>query len=160
MLRTEAATNNVNDYGVKKAAENLPQLRYKLAAINDSYQNIQQDILGPSSTGDNYANWPSCTLWYALQTWPPDQRSPLRKIYPYAARMGYFVDQILGPELGQIVAEGNQGVVGGGTAQCFHRCQLTPSGYSVCLIFLKLFERIFAPLTAGLLRPLVGNHRL
>jgi hypothetical protein len=26
------------------------------------------------------------------------------------------------------------------------------SGYSVCLIFLKLFECIFAPLTAGLLR--------
>jgi hypothetical protein len=45
MLRTEAATNNVNDYGVKKSVENLPQLRQKLAAINDSYQNIQQDIL-------------------------------------------------------------------------------------------------------------------
>ena len=45
MLRTEAATNNVNDYGVKKSVENLPQLRHKLAAISDSYQNIQQDIL-------------------------------------------------------------------------------------------------------------------
>jgi hypothetical protein len=29
MLRTEAATNNVNDYGVKKSVENLPQLRQK-----------------------------------------------------------------------------------------------------------------------------------
>ena len=45
MLRTEAATNNVNDYGVKKSVENLPQLRHKLSAINDNYQNIQQDIL-------------------------------------------------------------------------------------------------------------------
>jgi len=26
-------------------------------------------------------------------------------------------------------------------------------GYSVCLIFLKLFERIYAPLAAGLLKP-------
>jgi hypothetical protein len=30
---------------VKKVVENLPQLRHKLAAINDNYQNIQQDIL-------------------------------------------------------------------------------------------------------------------
>ena len=38
---------------------------------------------------------------------------------------------------------------------------MPPSGYSVCLIFLfKLFERIYAPLTAGLLRPLPGDHKL
>jgi len=45
LLRTEAATNNVNDYGVKKAIENLPKLRERLASINDNYLNIQQDIL-------------------------------------------------------------------------------------------------------------------
>ena len=27
-------------------------------------------------------------------------------------------------------------------------------------IFLKLFERIYAPLTAGLLKPLAGDHKL
>lgn len=45
MLRTAAATNNVNDYGVNKAVETLPKLREKLSVINDNYQNIQQDIL-------------------------------------------------------------------------------------------------------------------
>src|SRR4030095_11572277 len=45
ILRTETATNNVNDYGVNKAVENLPKLREKLSAINDNYQNVQQDIL-------------------------------------------------------------------------------------------------------------------
>jgi hypothetical protein len=45
ILRTEAATNNVTDYGVNKAVENLPALRDKLAAINDNYLDIQQDIL-------------------------------------------------------------------------------------------------------------------
>jgi hypothetical protein len=44
-LRTEPATNNVTDYGVKKAVENLPQLRQKLAAICDNYLSIKQDIL-------------------------------------------------------------------------------------------------------------------
>ena len=45
ILRTKAATNNVNDYGVDKAVENLPKLRERLSAINDDYQNVQRDIL-------------------------------------------------------------------------------------------------------------------
>jgi hypothetical protein len=44
-LRTEAATNNVTDSGVNKAVERLPVLRDKLAAIDDRYLAIPQDIL-------------------------------------------------------------------------------------------------------------------
>src|SRR5713226_7301466 len=40
------------------------------------------------------------------------------------------------------------------------RYRLVGKGYSVCLIFLKLFERIYAPLTAGLLKPFAGDHKL
>lgn len=40
------------------------------------------------------------------------------------------------------------------------RYQLTPQGYSLCLVFLKLFERIYAPLTAGLLHPINGDTQL
>jgi hypothetical protein len=42
---SKPASNNVNDYGVKKAIENLPDLRKNLSAINDNYLNVQQDIL-------------------------------------------------------------------------------------------------------------------
>jgi hypothetical protein len=45
ILRTEAASNNVNDYGVNKSVQNLPALRSALSAINDNYLNVQQDIL-------------------------------------------------------------------------------------------------------------------
>jgi hypothetical protein len=45
ILRTEPASNNVNDYGVNKAVENLPALRKAMSAINDNYLNVQQDIL-------------------------------------------------------------------------------------------------------------------
>ena len=38
---------------------------------------------------------------------------------------------------------------------CIHR-----DGYSTCPIFLKLFERIYAPLTAGLLQPFSGDEKL
>src|SRR6516162_9114634 len=45
ILRTESASNNVKDYGVNKSVENLAVLRERLSAINDSYLNVQQDIL-------------------------------------------------------------------------------------------------------------------
>ena len=45
ILRTEPATNNVYDYGVKKDVENLPQLRNKMSAIIDNYHDVQQDVL-------------------------------------------------------------------------------------------------------------------
>ena len=44
-LRTELATNDVTDYGIKKAVENLPPLRDKVATICDNYLTVQQDIL-------------------------------------------------------------------------------------------------------------------
>jgi hypothetical protein len=45
ILRTEAGSNNVNDYGVNKSVQNLPALRNALSAINDNYLNVQQDIV-------------------------------------------------------------------------------------------------------------------
>jgi hypothetical protein len=40
------------------------------------------------------------------------------------------------------------------------RYRLLAKGYSVCLIFLKLFDRLCAPLTAGLLDPVPGDAAL
>src|SRR6185295_3619123 len=40
------------------------------------------------------------------------------------------------------------------------RYQLLPQGYAICLVFLKLFERVYAPLTAGLLSPVRADVRL
>jgi hypothetical protein len=37
------------------------------------------------------------------------------------------------------------------------RYRLPAGGYSVCLIFLKLFDRVYAPLAAGLLLPVPGD---
>src|SRR4029077_11318351 len=37
------------------------------------------------------------------------------------------------------------------------RYQLLPEGYSICLVFLKLFERVYAPLTAALLSPVSAD---
>jgi hypothetical protein len=37
------------------------------------------------------------------------------------------------------------------------RYRLLRKGYPICLVFLKLFEKIYAPLTAGLMAPLSGD---
>jgi len=40
------------------------------------------------------------------------------------------------------------------------RYRLLPHGYRICVLFLKLFERVYAPLTAGLLAPVSADARL
>ncbi len=40
------------------------------------------------------------------------------------------------------------------------RYQLLARGYSISLVFLKLFERIYAPLTSGLLNPIRTDTQL
>jgi DNA-binding transcriptional ArsR family regulator len=40
------------------------------------------------------------------------------------------------------------------------RYRLIGKGYSICLVFLKLLEKIYAPLTAGLMAPYRGDRIL
>ena len=40
------------------------------------------------------------------------------------------------------------------------RYRLLPNGYRICLLFLKLFDKIYAPLTAGLLHPYSGDRTM
>ena len=40
------------------------------------------------------------------------------------------------------------------------RYRLDPHGYQICLIFLKLYEKIYAPLTAGILHPFAADQSI
>jgi len=40
------------------------------------------------------------------------------------------------------------------------RYRLLPHGYQICLVFLKLYEKIYAPLTAGILQPFVADQSI
>jgi hypothetical protein len=37
------------------------------------------------------------------------------------------------------------------------RYRLLPNGYRICVLFLKVFERVYASVTAGLLRPITAD---
>jgi hypothetical protein len=183
MLRTEAATNNVNDYGVKKSVENLPQLRQKLSAINDNYQSIQQDILetfvdrgqlrklaaptvlpnGKRIPGLKLDHPRQLAIMHALVRFAhvaAGSSFTTAEIHPYVAEaLGCSISSYslasLRYDLSKLRAKNL-------VEKLPHsrRYRLPHSGYSVCLIFLKLFERIYAPLTAGLLSPLCADRKL
>ena len=38
------------------------------------------------------------------------------------------------------------------------RYRLLPHGYQICLVFLKLYEKVYAPLTAGILQPFPADQ--
>ena len=183
MLRTETATNNVNDYGVNKAVENLPRLREKLSAIDDNYQNIQQDILetfidrgqlrklaeptvfanGKRIPGLKLDHPRQMALMHALVRFAhvaAGSTFTTGEVYPCVvealgcststyslASLRYDLSKLRAKALIEKLPHSR-------------RYRLPACGYSICLVFLKLFERIYAPLTAGLLRPISGDRNL
>lgn len=182
-LRTEPATNNVLDYGVNKAVENLPQLRNRMASIVDNYLNVQQDILetfvdrgqlrqlaeptrlpnGRRIPGLKLDHPRQLALMHALVRFAHiagGSTFTTRQIHPAATEaLGTSAEHYrlssLRYDLSKLRAKGL-------VEKLPHsrRYHLTPHGYSICLVFLKLFERIYAPLTAGLLQPIAADSRL
>ena len=183
ILRTEAASNNVNDYGVSKSVENLPALRNALAAINDNYLNVQQDILetfidrgqlrkraeptitasGKRIPGLKLDHPRQLALMHALVRFAHiagGNSLTTAELYPRVlAALGCPAESYtlgaLRYDLAKLRAKGL-------VVKLPHsrRYQLLPQGYSICLIFLKLFERVYAPLTAGLLSPIRTDRQI
>ena len=183
ILRTEAASNNVNDYGVNKAIENLPALQKSLSEINDNYLNVQQDILETfvdrgqlrklaeptiTSTGKRIPGLKldhprQLALMHALVRFAhvaADNTFTTAEICPAVIKaLGCVPDSYtlasLRYDLSKLRAKGLVAKLPNS-----RRYQLLPQGYSICLIFLKLFERVYAPLMAGLLSPFKADKRL
>jgi hypothetical protein len=183
ILRTEAATNNVTDYGVNKAVEHLPGLRDKLSAIDDNYLDIQQDILetfvdrGQLQHLAKPSHTPSGKRIPGLKLDNPRQLALMHALVRFAqiAAAGTFstgeilphVAAALGPAAGQYGLGSLRYDLSKLRAKGLveklprsRRYRLPAQGYSVCLIFLKLFDRLCAPLTAGLLDPVLGDAAL
>jgi len=183
ILRTEAASNNVNDYRVNKAVQNLPVLRAALSSITDNYLNVQQDILetfidrgqlrklaeptitatGKRIPGLKLDHPRQLALMHALVRFASiaaGNTFTTAEIYPHVVEALGCPSQrytlaSLRYDLSKLRAKGL-------VAKLPHsrRYQLLAHGYSICLIFLKLFERVYAPLTAGLLSPFKPDTRL
>jgi DNA-binding transcriptional ArsR family regulator len=183
LLRTEPASNNVNDYGCKKAVENLPLLRQKMSSVIDNYHNVQQDILetfvdrGQLRQLAEPTVMPNGKRIPGLKLDHPRQLALMHALVRFshiAAQNTFTTSEIysdalaardvspkeyslasLRYDLSKLRAKGLVERV-----PRSRRYRLVRQGYSICLVFLKLFERIYAPLTAGLLQPLRGDAKL
>ena len=182
-LRTEATSNNVTDFGVPKAIDHLPQLRDAMAAVTDRYLTVQQDILetfidrgqlrqlaaptcranGKRIPGLKLDHPRQLALMHALVRFAHiagGDTFTTRDLHPAtAAALDATTDQYrlasVRYDLSKLRAKQLVEKV-----EHSRRYRLLPQGYRVCVLFLKLFERVYAPLTAGLLRPVAADAAL
>jgi hypothetical protein len=183
ILRTEASTNNVTDYGVRKAIDNLPALRATLSAINDNYLNVQQDILETFIDRGQLRKLAQPTITATGKRIPGLKLDSARQLalmhavvrFSHIASANSFTTADLLPRvLDALGSDGDRYTLAslrydlsklrakGLIEKLPHsrRYCLLPNGYSICLVFLKLFERVYAPLTAGLLSPVRADAKL
>jgi hypothetical protein len=182
-LRTEPASNNVADYGVQKAVENLPQLRQAMGAVIDNYLNVQQDILETFVDRGQLRKLSEPTVTANGKRIPglkidhPRQLAVMHALVRFAniaagnqfltRDLHHHVVEALGVtihpytlgslryDLLKLRAKGLVKKV-----ERTRRYRLTQEGYSICVVFLKLFERIYAPLTARLLQSVPCDTKL
>lgn len=183
-LRTEPASNNIfRDYGIPKAVENVPRLRSKMQELADTYLNVQQDILetfldrgqlrelsqptvlpnGKRIPGLKVDHPRQLALMHALVRFShlaAGSTFTTTEIHaPTAEALGCSIDQY---KLGALRYDLSKLRAKGLVEKLPHsrRYRLLPQGYQICLVYLKLFEKIYAPLTAGILHPCAADHCL
>ena len=182
ILRMEAATNNVyKDYGIHKAVENLRPLREKLQGITTRYQEVQQDILETFLDRGELRNLGQPTVLANGKRIPGLKLDHPRDLalmsalvrFCYVAAGDTFTTSKLRGGMAEALAVAVEqcplGSVryelsklrGKGLVEKLphsRRYRLLPIGYRICVVFLKLFHKIYAPLTAGLLHPYRGDR--
>jgi hypothetical protein len=180
VLRTEATSNNTPDLGVPKSIQHLPQLRRALRGINDRYLTTQQDVLETYVDRRQLARLRQATVTPSGR--PSGRRTPGLKLddprllavmqalthFVHVARGGRFrtrdlhqsAAEALGLttatyrlaqlryDLAKLRAKGLVLKVPG--TQTY---RLSAEGFRVCVLFLKLFHRVYGPLTAAALDP-------
>lgn len=182
-LRTEPATNNVTDYGVGKALENLPQLKEKLSGIIDRYHDVQQDILesfvdrGQLQTLIQPTILPNGKRIPGLKLDHPRQLALMHALvrFSHIAAQDSFstaeVHEDTAEALGRTITDYTLGSLrydlsklrAKGLVQRLdksRRYRLTADGYRICVVYLKLFEKLYAPLTSAILKPFKHDRRL
>ena len=183
LLRTEPASNNIHDYRCNKAIENLPRLRESMSSVIDNYLNVQQDILETFIDRGQLRKLAQPTILPKGRRIPrlkldhPRQLALMHALVRFchiAAQNTFSTAEIYSDTLAALETSPKEYSLGslrydlwklrakGLVEKIPHsrRYHIPREGYSICLVFLKLFERIYAPLTAGLLLPLSGDRKL
>ncbi len=182
-LRTEPATNNVTDYGVGKAVENLPELRDKLSAIIDRYHDVQQDILESFVDRGQLLKLTQPTILSNGKRVPglkldhPRQLALMQALVRFShisAQDSFSTAEVhadtadaLGRTTANYTLASLRYDLSKLRAKGFverldksRRYRLTSEGYRICVVYLKLFQKIYAPLASAILKPFNADSQL
>jgi len=163
--------------------ENLPRLRDRMSEIIDNYHNVQQDVLETFIDRGQLRKLAEPTILSNGRRIPglkldhPRQLAVMHALVRFAnvAAGGKFTSaDLYAPALHALGRSETEYSLAslrydlsklrakGLVERIPHsrRYRLVGKGYSICVAFLKLFERIYAPLTAGLLQPVRGDRVL
>lgn len=183
VLRTETTSYHTPDLGVNKGVEHLPELRQTMAAANNRYLDVQQDVLetfvdrGQLERLRQPTISPSGRRTPGLKLDDPRLLAVLQALTCFALLAGrgrfrttdlhatvagslgkttgtYTLGQ-LRYDLGKLRGKGLVERVDG--TQSY---RLPSEGYRIAVLYLKLFHRIFAPLTAGIMEPVPWDERV
>jgi hypothetical protein len=183
ILRTEVTSNDVTWLGIGKNVENLPKLRKELRGIDENYLEIQEDILETFVDRGQLRRLSQPTITAAGKRIPglkldhPRQLALMHALvhFSHIAAGGTFTTRELHPtaaealdcsrddyKLSSLRYDLSKLRAKGLVQKLPHsrRYRFLPNGYRLCVMYLKIFEKIYAPLTAGLLKPFPGDKEL
>jgi hypothetical protein len=176
LLRTEGTSNYTPNLGVNKGIENLPQLRQLFDTGTDRYLAVQQDIMETFIDRGQLRQLQEPTVTSTGRRTPGIKLTDHRLLavmqalvcFRFLAGLGTFrtrdllahvVKAMATPatpyrlsqlryDLSKLLGKALLVKLPG-----THNYQLTPLGFRLCVLYLKLFHKLYAPLTAGLLEP-------
>jgi len=180
LFRTEATSYNTHDLGIGKSIRNLPQLRRVMHGINDRYLTIQQDVL------ETYVDRGQLARLHQPTITPSGRRTPGLKLddprllavmqaltcFAHVARGGRFrtrdLHQRAAEALGLTTATYRLGQLRYDLAKLrakglvvklpkTHAYRLTAQGLRICVLFVKLAQRVYAPFAAAVLKPVAHD---
>lgn len=184
VLRFEAATNNVaEDYNIPKAVANLDALRNKMQDITNRYQEVQQDILETFLDRGELRKLAEPTVLASGKRIPglkldhPRQLALMSSLvrFSHVAAGGTFTTAEIRTGVAEALGIAEDACALGSLRYELwklrakdlieklprsRRYRFLPNGYRICLVFLKLFDKVYAPLTAGLLHPYRGDKAI
>ena len=173
----------MTDYRGRKAMDNLPVLREKLSGIIDRYHDVQQDFLESfvdrghrlqltqPTVLSNGKRVPGLKMDHPRQ---PALMQSLVRFSHIAAQDSFSTAEVhtdtaealgrstthytlasLRYDLSKLRAKGLVQRL-----DKSRRYRLTAEGYRICTVYLKLFEKLYAPHTSGILKPFKQDRRL
>src|SRR5205823_14182473 len=155
---------------------NIPQLHEKMSSVIDKYQNVQQDILetfvdrGQMRKLAQPTVLPNGKRIPGLKLDHPRQLALMHALvrFSHIAAVDSFTTSEIHADtaeaLGRSTAEYSLGSLRYDLSKLrakslveripkSRRYRLTKDGYRICVVYLKLFEKLYAPLTSAILAP-------